>query len=439
MSRHIYAAFASLCLLPSTAHAKEGDLTLGGNIRARVESIDGQFRPATADSGALLLRTSINIEYDMGPVRVGGEVQDSRVYFERQPSSIGTTEVNTFEPVQAYLVTKIGGNTELQVGRMTMDIGSRRFVSRQNFRNTTNAFTGARLDWRPTKNDGVTLFWTMPQDRLPNDKEGIRENDFEFDKERSKQQFFGARAVTAQLLSDVSLEGYTYRLVERDAENFATRNRRLWTTGLRLLKAPDEGRYDFEVEAAWQNGKTRASTSASDRTDLDVRAYFVHANLGHTFATTWSPRIALAYDLASGDGRGKRFTRFDTLFGARVFEFGPSSLYGPIGRANLSSGEVRLEVKPSKRWDGYVATRGLWLHSATDSFSSTGLRDVTGRSGHYAGTQFDARARYWLVPKSIRMSAGAALLAKGRFLEAAPRAPSNGDTRYGYFEVSYAF
>jgi hypothetical protein len=439
LPRPLIPALVPLLLLSTPALAEDGKLEVEGSVRARVEVIDGQFRSSAADTGALLLRTQLKAEYDAGPVRIGGEIQDARVYFERQPSSIGTTEVNAIEPTQAYLIGEIAEHAELQVGRMTMDWGSRRFVSRQNFRNSTNAFTGARFDWRPAKGDGVTLFWTMPQDRLPNDKEGIRNNEVQIDRERLDQQFFGARVIKSNVVGPVSVETYLYRLYERDGENFATRNRRLWTTGFRLLKAQKKGTFDFEVEAALQGGTTRASASATDRADLDVDAGFVHASVGYTFDASWSPRVVVSYDHATGDRTGGSYNRFDTLFGARVFEYGPSSLYGPVGRANLISPEVRLEAKPNKRWDGYVAVRPLWLDSATDTFSSTGLRDAAGASGRYAGTQFDLRARYWLKPDRVRVAAGAAVLAKGRFLEEAPRAPDNGDTHYGYFEVTYSF
>lgn len=439
MIRSMTPALLPLCLLSTPAWAEDGKLDVEGSIRARVEGIDGQFRPGTTDTGALMLRTQLRAEYDAGPVRIGGEVQDARVYFQREPSSIGTTEVNAIEPVQAYLIAEVTKNAELQLGRMTMDWGSRRFVSKQNYRNSTNAYTGARFDWKPAKGDSVTLFWVMPQDRLPNDREGIVDDAVKLDRERLDQQFFGTRIVKGNLIGAASVETYLYRLFERDAENFATRNRKLWTSGFRVLQTPKASAVDFEVEAAVQGGTTRASTSARDRTDLNVDAWFVHASLGYTFTAPWSPRLSIAYDRASGNRPGGSYNRFDTLFGARVFEYGPSSLYGPIGRANLSAPEVRLEVKPDKRWDGYVAVRPLWLDSATDSFASTGLRDATGGSGLYAGTQFDSRVRFWLKPNQIRLSAGLAMLAKGQFLEEAPKAPDNGDTHYGFFEVTYGF
>lgn len=439
MVRFSPAAMLPLCLFAVPAQAEDGKFDIEASVRARVEVIENQFRPDASDTGALFLRTLVGAEYAAGPLRIGAEVQDARVYFDRQPSSIGTTEVDTLEPIQAYVALELGKTAEVQVGRMTMDWGSRRLVSRQNFRNSTNAFTGARVDWRPSADNSVTLFWTMPQDRLPNERGEIIENAAELDRERIDQQFFGARAVTANLFSDLSLEGYLYRLVEDDAPNFATRNRRLWTGGVRLLKEASASAFDFEVEAIWQTGTTHSSAAAANHTRLPVEAYFIHASVGRTFAGRWSPRLSLSYSRASGDGRARSYGRFDTLYGARVFEYGPSSLYGPIGRANLSSPEARLEVAPSKRWDGYFAVRPLWLENATDAFAATGLRDPGGASGRYAGTQVDLRLRHWLKPGRVRLAAGAAVLVKGGFLRNAPRAPDNGDTRYGFAEITHSF
>jgi hypothetical protein len=210
--------------------------------------------------------------------------------------------------------------------------------------------------------------------------------------------------------------------------------------GARLARPASKGAFDYDLEAIRQSGHARATTSASDNAQLDVSAYFLHAEVGRSFGGTWSPRLALQYDRASGDGsNSETYTRFDTLFGARRGEYGPTSLYGAVQRSNLSSPGVRLDVVPDKRWDGFIAYRALWLEDASDSFAATGVRDRTGLSGKFAGHQIEARARYWLVPKVARIDTGAAFLIKGRFLRDAPNAPDTGDTTYGYFDLTFTF
>ena len=194
------------------------------------------------------------------------------------------------------------------------------------------------------------------------------------------------------------------------------------------------------MEGGWQTGETRNSTSAADLRDLDVDAQYLHLEVGKTFDAAWSPRVSLEYDFASGDESATDgdYNRFDGLFGPRRPDFGPPGAYGPLGRSNLNSPGVRLEVAPNKRWDAMAFYRALYLDEATDSFANTGVRDATGRSGDFAGHQFEARARYWIVPKSTRLEFGVAKLFNGEFLDDAPNA-TGAETLFGYVELNQTF
>jgi hypothetical protein len=433
--RPILLASLSIAALPTAAHAEDGKLDISLEIRARLEAIGGQFRPAPApkDDQILLLRTSLFAEYDAGPVRVGGEVIDSRGYFEKRESSVGTTEVNALEPVQAYLATDISAVAMAKAGRFVLNLGSRRLVARNNFRNTTNAFTGVQGVFGDDKL-GATAFWTVAQTRLPSDTDGILDNRIVLDRERGSPHFFGL--FTHAKTAVGTIEGYGYRLAENDSRDILTRNRHLWTVGARVYRAPAKNAWDYEFEGVAQAGRARASTRANDVADLPVRAEFVHATLGRSLPGAWKPRVALLADYASGERSGRSITRFDTLYGARVFEFGPTSLYGAVQRANLVTFELLGEVKPDTRSDVTAGIRPLFLDSAIDSFSATGVVDAAGNAGKYAGTQIEARYRRFLVPDKLRLSIGGAYLAKGRFLTEAANAPATGDTTYGFVELT---
>ncbi|PZQ52022.1 MAG: alginate export family protein [Novosphingobium pentaromativorans] len=430
-------------LLETAVGAPEG-LTIKGEVRARVEGIDGQFRPNAAQDDAMFsLKTTLQVEYDGGPWRIGGELWDGRAYGEKSNSSAGTGEVDAMEMVQAYvgLDFGMGGGSKAQVtaGRFTMNLGSRRLVARQAFRNTTNAFTGVNFQWKGRGGDQLTLLWAMPQLRLPDDIEGIHDNSVKRDKETSDLQFYGGSLTKAGVLGG-SLEIYGYGLAERDSANRPTRNRHIFTPGLRAYRAPKAGRLDYDVEGAYQFGRTRATTAPTDLTDLDVSAYFIHAEAGRTFSGGWQPRLSFDFDIASGDrSKAKTYNRFDTLFGARRFDFGPTGLYGAVGRFNTISGGARFEVKPDGKSDVMMMYRALWLDSKADSFSNTGVRDSSGTSGAFAGNQFEARYRRTLIPDVLRVDTGVAYLAKGRFLKDAPNAPQTGDTKYGYIDLYFDF
>ena len=414
---------------------------ISGSFRVREEAIANQFRPAPAATNDrfLSLRTTLFAEYHRGPMRLGAELFDSRGHGERRTSSVSTTEVNAFELGQAYVSLDLDSSGDaVSVGRFTMDDGSRRLVARNQFRNAINSFTGARFDWRGEHATG-RLFWTMPQVRRPDDLDGIRGNAVRWDRESPDLQFFGG-SYTRRLASGASLEIYGYGLQERDSARLATRNRRLFTPGVRLYRTPRAGLVDYDLEGVYQTGHARGSSKPTDTRDLKVEAWFVHAEMGRTLGGAWTPRLALQYDQASGDrGEAGRYSRFDTLFGARRGEYGPTSLWGAVQRANLRSPGVRLEVTPGPRWDAAAAVRGLWLESATDSFAATGVRDSSGRSGRFAGTQVEARARYWIEPGAVRLEGGAAWLFKERFLTQAPNARPDGDARYGYLDLTFTF
>lgn len=448
------AACAALSVAP-TATAKPGplskalgapdDLSISATVRARAEGIDGQFRPSPAGADSMVsLRSTLAIEYDAGPVRFGGELWDARAYGESATSSITTADVNTLELVQAYAKIELGdgkkgakgGRGFLTLGRQTMDIGSRRLVARNRFRQTTNAFTGADLEWTTQGGTRLQAFWMMPQIRRPDDAQGLQDNKLKFDLETTRVQFFGAHATVPHVLGG-TLEAYGFRLAEQDGDNRLTRNRRLWTLGGRAFARPAAGKWDHDIEAAYQFGTARRSTGAADVADLDVSAWFVHAEAGYTLKNGWHPRVAALFDAASGDGgKAGRFGRFDTLFGARRFDFGPTALYGALQRTNIISPGLRLELVPDRRSDVMVSYRALWLENPRDAFATTGVKDGSGASGRFAGHQAEVRLRHWLVPDLLQAETGGAVLFKRGVLRSAPNAPASGNSVYGYFDLT---
>ena len=236
-------------------------------FRSRIEGIDNQFRPAPVASRRHLGRVP---HQHFRRVRYRPQGEDRRrrcstaaATCEKPNSSASTTEVNALELTQAYLnfdlsdETGNGSNSSLTAGRFTKDIGSRRLMARNDYRNTINAFTGASFDWQGANKDQMTLFWTMPHNRLPSDMPGILDNAIVFDRENLDLQFFGSSYTFANVFGG-SLEVYGYGLYEQDSGTglraVQTRNRRLFTPGFRLWRAPKPGQLDYEVEADLPDG-----------------------------------------------------------------------------------------------------------------------------------------------------------------------------------------
>jgi hypothetical protein len=212
----------------------------------------------------------------------------------------------------------------------------------------------------------------------------------------------------------------------------AASHRTYSTVGLRLYKDPKQGEMDYELESTWQTG-TRGVT--------DHFAHFQHLDLGYMFDVPWSPRFLIHYDYASGDRKpgDSQDEGFDTLFGARRFEYMPTGTFGPFFRTNLSSPGWRGIVTPAQGWTIQLKQRFWYLAQNKDSFGSSGLRDSTGGSGNYLGHDVELRVQ-WAVSKNMDLDAGYDHWFKGSYFDRLPAsanlpAGGNKDTDYFYLQM----
>jgi hypothetical protein len=438
--------FLALAALLFTAPAFAGEtLNLSGSTRVRYESIEGQPRVGFNGSDDLFsVRTILNGDYRSGDWRFEAELYDSRAYGSDSGTPLTTADVNALELVEASIRYEardaFGPGTKLnvQAGRFMLNLGSRRLIAADNFRNTTNGYTGVRADIGLPDGLSATLVYTLPQVRLPDGRSDLVNNRVKMDRENFDLFLWGGLVAQKLAAKRGIVELSFYQLGERDANALATRDRALSTGGIRIYRDPAPGSISYESETMYQFGSISASLAPA-APKLDVSAWFTHFELGYSFARAWAPRVSLEFDYASGDGRGAKFGRFDTLFGMRGADFAPSGLYSAVGRSNLIASGVRLEVTPSKRVDAFAAYRALWLASRYDSFATTGVRDTTGSSGRFAGHQVEARLRYWLVPKRLRLEWSGLFLAKKQFLKKAPNAPASGNTAFNALSATVSF
>lgn len=403
-------------------------LRFGLEHRSRVEHLENDFRTANAGGATgYFMRTLISAELRLLPFVVGAEVADSRGW-ATDGTPLNTTLINPLELLQAYAgwraeaVILDGDAASVTAGRMTLDVGSRRLVARNELRNTINAFTGVDLQWTSPSRDVIRAFLVMPIVRFPAEREGLEANRIELDRENTAGLLWAAFFESRPLVARVTAEAYVLGLHEGDGVDVPSSNRRLFTAGLRALRSPAVGELDFQLELIGQLGRSRASAAATDTTDLDHLAFSLHASSGFRFEVPWSPRVVLQYDYASGDRApdDSANNRFDPLFGARRFEFGPTALYGPIARANVSTPGLRLEVQPYRTVDAFAAYRLVWLAAPRDAWTPAALRDPTGSAGRFVGQQLEGRVRWHVWPRNLSLDVGAALLLRGEFAERAP-------------------
>jgi hypothetical protein len=427
-------------------------LELTGETRVRFESLDGQFRAGgSGGDQQLALRTLVFAGLGQGSVRGGVELQDSRAYLVDSGSPLSQSMVNPLDVLQAWVLLELPFArrpetvSELRLGRMTLGIGSGRQVERFEFANVLTSFTG--VHYRGVLGGGHELqaFYTAPVDRRPRDRDGLESNRHEWNREEWGRRFWGVHYRHAELLGTrlprFWAELFVYGLDESDRRGVPTPNRNYLTPGFRLFRVPNAGSWDWEIETAWRFGSRRATADPGDVDGLDVRARMLFAAVGYAFDHPWRPRIAIEHYYASGDRNPDdgRFDQYEFLFGGRRTDLGQTGIHGPLVPANLRAPGLRLEARPSPRLDGRLVWKVASLAEACDAWVAAGVRDPAGRSGRFIGHTLDGRFRYWMIPNSLRVEAGASAILRGRFAKQAPNAAHAGNTRYGYVQLTAYF
>lgn len=422
-------------------------LTVSLEQRTRYETIDGSFKAGGKGGDQQIpLQTDVFIEARFNPVRLGVEFLDARQFASDQGTGVNNTMVNEADFIQGYLawadqnLLYSGLGAEVIAGRQTLNFGSRRLVARNAMRNTINSFDGVRLRLLDYNHWQFNAFVSMPVNRLPSDATKILDGVQEFDETDYKTWFSGGFLEVYDLAWGINGELYLYHLDEGDRDRSPTRNRRYFTPGARFYIKPGKGKFDFQFETIGQFGTVRATTAIGDTKNLDHEAWYEHFDTGYTFDAPWSPRVALEYDYASGDKdpNDNKDGRFDTLYGARRFEFGPTGIYGAFARSNINSPGYRIGIAPRQDVQAFLSHRLYWLAEAKDTWTTSGLRDKTGNTGDYIGHQLELSAR-WDFNSSLNFETGWAHLFKGKFAETAPNAPEAKDVDYFYVQSMLRF
>jgi hypothetical protein len=395
--------------------------------QARAEHLADDFRAtATGDASAISLRTLVKAEARGPSLFAVIELEDART-FATESTPLNTTLTDPLELLQAHAgfsrgdLLCAGDRLEARAGRITIDLGSRRLVARNRFRTTINGFTGLDATWTGAGKHVARVLAAVPVTREPADAEGLRDQSIDLDEENLDALLWGAAYGSPALAAATQLEAFVVGFHERDGET-ATRNRQLITASLRWFRKPAPRRLDFEVELLPQLGTSRATSAAADVTGLDHRALSTHAEVGLSPDAPGKPRVALLHDLATGDRdpADRVMSRFDPLFGARRFDFGPTGIYGPINRSNVQSPGLRVTVAPAPRLDATMTYRLFWLAAAADAWSLAGVSDPSGAAGRHLGQQVEAQVRWTVRPSAVIVEGGGAYLRRGRFARTAP-------------------
>ena len=422
-------------------------LSLSVEQRTRYETMDGRFN-ASAKGGdqQIALQTDAFLEARFNHFRFGGEFLDARQLGSDSGSILNNTHVDEADFIQGYFawadqnILHSGLGAEVIAGRQTLNFGSRRLLARNAMRNTISSFDGVRLRVLDYGNWQFNAFATMPVNRYPSAAADILNDVHDFDTADGKTWFSGGIFELYDLGFGINAEAYLYHLDEGDSAKSQTRNRRYFTPGGRLYIKPTKGQVDFQLETVGQFGTVRATTAATDGKNLTHEAWYQHFDVGYTLDMAWKPRFAVLYDYASGDENptDNKDGRFDTLYGARRFEFGATGIYGAFARSNINSSGYNIGFSPRSDVQLGLSHRFYWLAEKKDAWTTSGLQDKTGKTDDYIGHQIEFTTR-WDVNSSLNFETGWAHLFKGEFAKNAPKAPDSQDVDYFYVQSMLRF
>jgi hypothetical protein len=422
------------------AQAATEGFEVSGVQRTRFEVLDPQFRAGFDNSDqAVALQTSLVFDWRRAAWHVGGEIMDSRHLANDENSLINGTMTNTLEPIQAYVAWRHNTST-LRIGRVTQDLGKRRLVSRNRYRNTLNNFTGVDWTWSGSNGRVARAFYWLPMRPLPSDQASLLDNAHELDRGLRGSSIAGFFYEFPAFGDRHRLEAYVFD-AEAKARSDPAIAYDLVTLGGRVYRAPRVGETNYEVELVLQDGDSGGSVGGVARSDLDHRASFLHLEIGYQFDVPGSPNLLLQYDRATGDEdpTDMRVDRFNTLFGARRFDFGPTGIYGVMARSNVDSPGVRLSLQPGPRWQAMLAYRSLRLEASRDAWIGSGWRNASGAAGDSIGGHLEGNFVFTVIPDRLSIDAGFAHLYAGRFAKQTAGATFRGDPQYFYAAFTTTF
>jgi hypothetical protein len=415
-------------------------LNIGLDSRTRIEWRHNDIRrpESFSDDFPILLRQRayFGVTNVLDPFRFALEFEDARRSNGNYP--LDNRDVNSTELIQGYvelyfkkpLGTDALGNDRpisIRFGRMAFEYLDRRLIASNQWRNTTNNFTGFKLALGQDKNDfQLDALIVKP----------ITRDIDKFDKTDKDRLFTTVIGHWRKWSDIVTIEPYYMGLKQSATDNTSNRARNIHGVGLRLYGWVNESGFHYDVSGMYQFGEDNQQKQ---------QAYAVTSELGYTILSSkLKPRFSAFFGYVSGDKNPNDniSNRFERYFGfAR-----PWSADDYVVMENIVTPKLKIEFQTkikemTVRFDGGYSF--YWLASKTDRFNNllngSGNRDQTGNSGNFMGHGLDFRTRFNPTPY-IETNIGYAHFTNGAFVQNRQIAANNeaaNSSDFVYLELSF--
>lgn len=360
----------------------QSSLSIGGAARLRYEYFNNFNLDQSNDDGYLLshvrLHADLRIRDDL---RLFAEIKSAWITDRDLPGGTRPIDEDQLDIQQAWGSYRfaLGDDSafEIRAGRHQLNFGAQRLVSPLPWANTFRAWDGvvANLELNSWT---ITPFFTA---FAPVERVGFNSTDTDL--------LFGGVYASGLIYDSTSAD--VYYLAFRDADgalfNGTTGVEERHTVGGRLFRSRKPGRFDFDVEGAYQFGSVGSG---------DVSAYFVDGKIGWSFADRrHSPRVAIGAGVASGDDHeGGDVQTFNHLFPLGHAYLGYADV---LGRQNVIELRTSFEISPIDRLKLRAGYHMFWKESTSDAVYGPGgqaIRPGGSSTERFLGSEADVTATY---------------------------------------------
>ena len=359
--------------------------SLGANLRERYESNNApSFGIGKQPSESYLIQR-LEVHADVHPNedwQIFTQLEDDHAYNKEPITPVDKDELDLEQGFIAHTSDIGDGTLKLRAGRQEFAFDLQRFVSVRDGPNVRQAYDALWGDWESNPWRIIT-FWSHPVQY-----QSVRP----FDDTSNHHLQFGGFRVERNDIGPGKLTAY-YARYEADGARFldATGDERRDIGDVRYVGAL--AGFDWDVEAMGQGGSVGTTRA---------RAWAVGSLAGYTFSrVTWTPRLGLQADAASGDshpGDGTLGT-FNPLFPNGYYV----TLAGYSGFVNFIHIKPSVTVKPTSKLKVLAAVGLQWRETTADAVYTQPNIPVAGTAGHggaWTGAYGQIRAD-WAVTANV--------------------------------------
>ena len=353
----------NLKYIPLSSSDANSYASLGLDLRERVESTQiDSFGIGNPHANTYLIQR-LDIYADVPPNanwQIFVQLQDDRAFSKDIITPVDKDPLDLEQAFVTYSNDVAGGSLKVRVGRQQMGFDLQRFIGVRDGPNVRQSFDAVWVDWEKSSWRFIT-FWSHPVQNVP---------DKPFDDYSSGALQYGGFRIERDDVGPGKLSAY-YSRYDADAAHYLDGSGNERRDNLDVRYAIAQGAVDWDLEGIRQTGRVG---------NKEIRAWAMGSRGGYTFkGTSWSPRIGLQVDLASGAQRPGDGTigTFNPLFpNAYYFTLASTPTYANLIHVRPS---LELHPLPSLRIIGALGLQ--WRQTTADAVYVIPDRPVPGTAG----------------------------------------------------------